>query len=100
MGLDGKTPAEVAGIDLNLGNDKYLDLIKQATAKKEYDIIPQLGKRIELIEIINEKDSIRVIQKGWIKKQTWREINDILMLNGFGWLSNGNDSCWLKQIEH
>lgn len=100
MGLKGKTPAEIAGIDLHLGDDKYLDLIKLATAKKkEYDIIPQLGKRIELVEIINEKDSIRVVQKDWIKKHTWREINDILHLNGFVWLSNDDDSCWIKEIQ-
>ena len=29
-GLDGITPSESAGIDLDLGDDKYLDLIKQA----------------------------------------------------------------------
>ena len=79
MGLDGKTPAQVAGIDLNLGDDPYLDLIKLATTpKKEYGIIPQLGDRTRLVEIINEKDSIKVVQKKWIKKQYWREINDIL----------------------
>lgn len=30
QGLDGKTPAEVAGIDLELGDNKWLDLIKKA----------------------------------------------------------------------
>ena len=99
MGLDGKTPAEVAGIDLKLGKNPYLDLIKQATApKKEYDIIPQLGNRIELVEIINENDCVRVVQKKWIKKGIWRQINDILRLNGFVWLSYGEDSCWFKEI--
>jgi transposase-like protein len=98
MGLDGLTPAQAAGIELNLGDDKYLDLIKQATKKKEYDLIPQLGKRANLVQIIDENDSIRIIQKQWIEKKTWREINDILRLNGFSWLSNGTDSCWLKEL--
>ncbi len=105
MGLNGKTPAEAAKIDLHLGENKFLDLIIQATAKKtdaikkEYDIIPQLGKRIQYVEIVNEKDSIRIVQKEWIKKYIWREINDILSIKGFAWLSNGNDSCWIKEIK-
>ena len=54
----------------------------------------------DMPEIINEKDSIKIIQKGWIKKYLWREINDILRLNGFSWLSNGNDSCWIKELKN
>ncbi len=34
MALNGKTPAEMAGLDLNLGNDKWLDLIKQSIEAK------------------------------------------------------------------
>ena len=30
---------------------------------------------------------------GWIDKHIWREINDILKLHQFGWLSNEKDSC-------
>ena len=30
IGLDGKTPAEEAGIDLNLGSNKWLDLLKKS----------------------------------------------------------------------
>ena len=38
-GMGGRTPAEVAGIDLNLGDDKYLDLIRLSAgaALEEYD---------------------------------------------------------------
>jgi hypothetical protein len=32
MALDGKTPAEMAGIDLKLGNNKWQDLIKLAVS--------------------------------------------------------------------
>ncbi len=104
MGLDGKTPAVIANIDLNLGDNPYLDLIKQAMAKKnsarkEYDIVPQLAKRVKLVDIINEKDCVRVVQKQWIEKHIWREINDILHLNHFVWLENGTDSCWIKEIK-
>jgi transposase-like protein len=95
-GLDGRTPAEVAGIDLGLGNNKIRDLIDQGTQEKNFAV--QLGKRIEKVNILNEKDCIKVSCKGWMEKQTWREINDILRLNGFSWLSNGKDSCWLKLL--
>ncbi len=96
QGLDGQTSAQAANIDLNLGQDKYLDLIKQAGAKPNF--VNNLGKRINKVTIVNEGDSIKVTPKTWIDKHIWREINDILKLHEFGWLSNGKDSCWLKLI--
>lgn len=94
---DNITPAEASGIDLNLGKNKIKDLIvKSATP---YNFATQLGKRLEKVNVVNEKDCIRVIPKGWIEKQTWREINDILRLNGFSWLSNDKDSCWIKMMD-
>lgn len=96
QGLDGKTPAQAANIDLNLGQDKYLDLIKQAGTKINF--VNNLGKRIKKVSIVNEGDSIKVTPRGWIDKQIWREINDILRLHEFSWLSNGKDSCWMKLL--
>ncbi len=95
---DNITPAEASGIDLNLGHDKIKDLITKSTESK-YNLAVQLGKRIEKVSIVNEKDSIKVTPKGWIDRQVWREVNDILRLNGFSWLSNGKDSCWIKMME-
>lgn len=94
QGLGGKTPAQKAGIDLRLGDNKYLDLIRQADAKP--DLASCLGKRIKKVTIVNEGNSIKITPKEWIDKPVWREINDILRLSGFSWLSNGKDSCWLK----
>ena len=96
QGLDGKTPAESAGINLELGDNKYLDLIKLSGTKVNF--VNNLGKRIKKVTIVNEGDSIKVTPKTWIDKKIWREINDILKLHEFGWLSNGKDSCWLKLI--
>lgn len=93
-GLDGKTPAQSAGINLELGENKYLDLIKLSGTKVNF--VNNLGKRIKKVTIVNEGDSIKVTPTGWIDKQIWREINDILRLHKFAWLSNGKDSCWLK----
>jgi len=95
-GLDGKTPAQVAGIELNLGDDKYMDLIKQAGIKPNF--VNNLGKRLKKVSIVNEGDSIKVTPTGWIDKAVWREINDILKLYQFSWLSNGKDSCWMKLL--
>ncbi|MCJ8306552.1 MAG: DDE-type integrase/transposase/recombinase [Nitrosopumilus sp.] len=96
QGLDGKKPAQAANIELNLGPDKYLDLIKQAGTKVNF--VNNLGKRIKKVTIVNEGDSIKITPKTGIDKKIWREINDILKLHEFGWLSNGKDSCWLKLI--
>ena len=96
QGLDGKTPAQSANIELNLGDDKYLDLIKQAGTKVNF--VNNLEKRIKKVTIVNEGDSIKITPKMWIDKKVWREIKDILKLHEFGWLSSGKDSCWLKQI--
>ena len=94
QGLDGKTPAQKAGIDLELGADKYMDLIKLSGTKPNF--VNNLGKRIKKVSIVNEGDSIKVSPRGWIDKHIWREINDILSLHKFNWLSNGRDSCWIK----
>ena len=95
-GLDGKTPAQSAGIELNLGDNKYLDLIKQSASKPNF--VNDLGKRIKKVTIVNEGDSIKVTPTGWIDKKVWREINDILKLHKFSWLSNGKDSCCMKLL--
>ncbi len=89
------TPAEASGIDLKLGNNKIKDLITKSVEFKN-NFALQLGKRLERVNIVNEKDCIKVVPKGWVEKQTWKEINDILRLNRFSWLSRGRDSCWIK----
>ena len=69
-GLDGKTPAQAANIELNLGDNKYLDLIKLSGTKVNF--VNNLGKRINKVTIVNEGDSIKVTPAGWIDKQIWR----------------------------
>jgi hypothetical protein len=48
------------------------------------------------VNIVHERDCIYVKPKNWIAKQVWREINDILSINGFSWLENGKESKWIK----
>jgi hypothetical protein len=50
----------------------------------------------EHVNIFREKDCISVKPKTWIHKSVWREINDILAINGFAWLENGKESEWIK----
>ena len=92
---DNKTPAESAGIDLKLGENKMMSLIKKST-EPEHTFATALGKRIELVTIHNENDCVRIVAKKFLQKRKWREINDILKLYKFCWLGNGKDSCWIR----
>jgi hypothetical protein len=57
----------------------------------------ELGTRANKVEILRKEDSsIEVKPKGYLGKRNWREINDVLLRNGFKWLSSGRDSCWIK----
>lgn len=90
------TPAEASGVNLNLGENKIKSLIVKST-EYEYDYEKQLGRRIDLVEILEDEYCIRVVPKGFIKKQKWREINDILWLNGFSWVQNGQRGSWIRE---
>lgn len=56
-----------------------------------------LGKRIQFVDVVNEKECMKVKPKGWMDKKLWKETNDILRVHQFAWLSNGKDSCWIKK---
>jgi hypothetical protein len=78
-----------------------LDSIAKSAAQKQIadgKFSVHLGKRVQQVNIVNEKDCIKVIPKGWLDKQVWKEINDILRLHQFAWLANSRDSCWIKMI--
>lgn len=97
------TPAEASGIDLKLDKQNPMkDLIVKSATESQKDknpemyVINQLGKRFEKLTVTNEMDCIKFKQKAWIEREEWREINDILRVNGFSWLSNGKDSCWIR----
>lgn len=98
--IGGQTPAEAAGINLNLGENKVENLMRQAAvhAKEAQTepLVKGLGIRANKIIILNEKDCIKIKARTWLDKKDWREINDILRVQGFSWLSNGKDSCWIR----
>ncbi len=98
--IGGQTPAEAAGINLNLAEKKTENLMRQAAIHaKQSEIEPfvkGLGIRANKVQIVNEKDCTKVRPNVWLDLKSWREINDILRVQGFSWLSNGKDSCWIK----
>ena len=50
----------------------------------------ELGTRANKVEILRKEDnSIEIKPKGYLGKKNWREINEILLRNGFEWLSLG-----------
>jgi hypothetical protein len=54
------------------------------------------GNSANKVEILRKDDCIEIKPKGWLGKKSWREINEILLRNGFEWLSSRKDSCWIK----
>jgi hypothetical protein len=101
--IGGQTPAGAAGISLNLGENKIENLMRQAaisqnTSKVE-PFIFELGVRANKLVISRKDDSIEIKTKEFLDKKNWREINEILLRNGFKWLSLGKDSCWIKKLQ-
>jgi len=97
--IGGQTPAEAAGINLNLGENKVESLMRQAavyTKDIQEPAVKALGIRANKVQILNESDCIKVKPKGWMEKKEWREIHDILRVQGFNWLASGKDSCWIR----
>ncbi len=44
MGLNGKTPAETAGIDLKFGTDKSIEVIKEGVSNEKEAKLKQKGE--------------------------------------------------------
>jgi putative transposase len=95
MALENKTPAEEAGIKLDLGQNKVETLMRLAAVNKN-DIAQLLGFRINKVKVNKQQDYIEIKSNGWLDKREWREINEILVKDGFEWKSCSIDSCWIK----
>ncbi len=96
MALENKTPAEKAGIKLELGQSKVETLMRLAAINKN-NIAQLLGFRINKVKVNKQDSYIEIKPNGWLDKREWREINEILVKNGFEWKSCSIDSCWIKQ---
>jgi hypothetical protein len=98
--IGGQTPAEAAGINLNLGENKVESLMGQAAVhvKKTQTepLVKGLGIRTNKVAIQKESDCVNIKPRVWLDLKARQEINDILRVQGFNWLANGKDSCWIK----
>jgi len=63
MALDGKTPAEKANLDLNLGQNKWLSLIKQSVHDKEILIYAKRNNKYEKNKCYKCKSSLNTLLK-------------------------------------
>lgn len=99
--LGEQTPAEVAGINLDLGENKVENLMRQAAIKRRGDkremFVRALGIRANKVEVLRDNGSVRVKPREWMDKKNWREIHDILRVQDFKWFGNGKESCWIKR---
>jgi hypothetical protein len=93
--MSKSTPAERAGIKLPLGENKVESLMRLAAMNKN-DIAQLLGFRINKVKVTKHDDCTEIKLNEWLDKRECREINEILVKNGFEWKSCNIDSCWIK----
>jgi hypothetical protein len=102
MALGGLTPAQASGINLPLEEKKVENLIRQAavSSKTEQHPLPVkgLGIRANKVDFIYEPDCIKIKTKTWLELKEWREIHEIVRIQGFVWIPKGKDSCWMKML--
>lgn len=63
-------------------NDKVTVAAVYAKAVQQEPIVKGLGIRANKVQILNESDCIKVKAKSWLDKKDWREIYDILGVQG------------------
>jgi putative transposase len=99
--IGNQTPAEAAGINLQLGEKKVENLMRQAAIRQKENsaqpFVIELGLRVNKLQILRTDDCIEIKSREWLDKKNWREINEILVKHEFRWLSYGRDSCWIKR---
>ena len=97
MGLDGATPAEAAGIDEDLGEDKIAGLLERRDEMEIPDYLKDLGDRTMFVHMLNIGTAIKIVPKTWMRKNMWHEIDDVLKQHDFAWTSFGkNEGCWVR----
>ena len=100
MGLNGKTPAEEAGITTgDIAKGKYQSLIKVASQSKisgNTTIARKLGKYASLVTIHVEPGSVRITPNCWIENEVWSTMTELLKTIGFIWMFNRITRHWIK----
>lgn len=74
--IGGRTSAEAAGIDLNLGKNKIENLMRQAAIRQNTSKVEpftfELGVRVNKLVISRKDDSIEIKTKEFLDKKNWR----------------------------
>lgn len=70
--------------------------LQSSTEDQAQPVVKGVGVRIHKATVRNERNCIKIRQKGRLDKKDWVEINDILKVQGFNWLANGKDSWRIK----
>jgi len=100
--LQNRTPAEAAGIDLKLGNNKIRSLIRQSAKKynSDHNFIIELRKKqlMRQVKIVDQDNQILVTSKSRYLNETWLEVFKVLQKFGFEWKQIGKEGGWVKQI--
>jgi hypothetical protein len=63
-------------------NDKVSVAAVYAKDVQQEPIVKGLGIRANKVQTLNESDCIKVKAKSWLDKKDWREIYDILGVQG------------------
>lgn len=70
--IGGQTPAEAAGIDLNLGDNRVENLMRQAAVSQKNKVESfesELGVRLNKLQILRREDSVESnLKYGLIRK--------------------------------
>ena len=100
MGLDGKTPAEKAGVTTaHAARGKYRSLIRDAAMSdipSNVTLTRRLGRHAGLVTIYAATDNVRIVPNRWIGNDDWRTITLLLSEVGFVWLFTSISRCWIK----
>jgi len=76
--IGGQTPAEAAGISLNLGQNKIENLMRQAAiVNQKTNLEPfvfELGVRVNKLVISSKDDSIEIKTKEFLDKKTGEKL--------------------------
>ena len=97
MGLNGKTPAEAAGlITGRAAAGKYRSMISMAAASRSRSVAREIGPLNEKAEIRVGEDDIRVVPKGWLDNDDWRRLNGIMLRLGFIWMFTAYARYWIR----
>jgi transposase-like protein len=99
--LGNKTPAEAAGINLNLGDDKLYGLLilagKQYVEDHRFREPLRRKRLLRQIKFEDKYGSIFVTTEYRPTDLIWKEINKIMLRFGFEWKKVENKTMWVKK---